>query len=122
MHLLNKNILILLQERETREQFNILHLYKKDIYIHMYNSPYSINYLRGIVRVLLVYAVVLTKGTLNVIGPNIFLEGDVYQLIHFRYILTPPPDQSSLPLESNVFNVHSFILALYICFKCHLRF
>lgn len=68
----------------------------------MYNSPYSINYLRGIVRVLLVYAVVMTKGTLNVIGPNIFLEGDVYQLIHFRY--TPPlPDQSSLPLESNVF-------------------
>lgn len=89
MHLLNKNILILLQERETREQFNILHLYKKDIYIHMYNSPYSINYLRGIVRVLLVYAVVMTKVTLNVIGPNIFLEGDVYQLIHFRY--TPPP-------------------------------
>lgn len=86
----------------------------------MYNSPYSINYLRGIVRVLLVYAVVMTKGTLNVIG-NIFLEGDVYQLIHFRY--TPPlPDQSSLPLESNVFNVHSSILALYICFKCHLRF
>lgn len=57
----------------------------------MYNSPYSINYLRGIVRVLLVYAVVLTNDTLNVIGPNIFLEGGVYQLIQFRYILTLPP-------------------------------
>lgn len=90
----------------------------------MYNFPYSINYLGGNVQVLLVYAILLTKGTLNVIGPNIFLDGGVYQLIHFRYILTPPPlpDQSSLPLESNVFNVHSFILALYICFKCHLRF
>lgn len=41
----------------------------------MYNSPYSIKYLRGIVRVLLVYAVVMTKGTLNVIGPNIFWRG-----------------------------------------------
>lgn len=41
----------------------------------MYNSPYSINYLRGIVRVLLVYAVVMTKGTLNVIGLNIFWRG-----------------------------------------------
>lgn len=57
----------------------------------MYNSPYSINYLRGIVRVLLVYSVVMTKGTLNVIGPNFFLEGGVYQLIQFRYILTLPP-------------------------------
>lgn len=75
----------------------------------MYNSPYSINYLRGIVRVLLVYAVVMTKGTLNVIGPNIFLEGDVYQLIHFRYI--PPPG----PILPPNFNFHSSILALYIC-------
>lgn len=80
----------------------------------MYNSPYSINYLRGIVRVLLVYSVVMTKGTLNVIGPNIFLEGDVYQLIHFRYI--PPPDQSSLPLESNVFliSILPFLLYIYV--------
>lgn len=89
----------------------------------MYNSPYSINYLRGIVRVLLVYSVVMTKGTLNVIGPNIFLEGDVYQLIHFRYI-PPPPDQSSLPLESNVFliSILPFLLYIYMCFICHLRF
>lgn len=79
----------------------------------MYNSPYSINYLRGIVRVLLVYAVVMTKGTLNVIGPNIFLEGDVYQLIHFRYT---PPSRTNPPSHWNqmFFNFHSSILALYI--------
>lgn len=79
----------------------------------MYNSPYSINYLRGIVRVLLVYSVVMTKGTLNVIGPNIFLEGDVYQLIHFRY--TPPPGPILPPIGIKCFfNFHSSILALYI--------
>lgn len=88
----------------------------------MYNSPYSINYLRGIVRVLLVYAVVMTKGTLNVIG-NIFLEGDVYQLIHFRY--TPPPPGPILPpigIKCFLISILPFLLYIYMCFICHLRF
>lgn len=80
----------------------------------MYNSPYSINYLRGIVRVLLVYAVVMTKGTLNVIGPNIFLEGDVYQLIHFRY--TPPPGPILPPIGIKCFliSILPFLLYIYV--------
>lgn len=117
MHLLNKNILILLQERKTREQFNILHLYKKDIYIYVYTC--ITNYLWGIVRVLLVYAVVLTNDTLNVIGPNIFLEGNVYQLIHFRYILTPPlpHPRTNPPSHWNqmyLMSILSFLLYIYI--------
>lgn len=88
----------------------------------MYNSLYSINYLRGIVRVLLVYSVVMTKGTLNVIGPNIFLEGDVYQLIHFRY--TPPPSKPTLPPIGIKCIYCPFFHScfIYMCFICHLRF
>lgn len=80
----------------------------------MYNSPYSINYLRGIVRVLLVYAVVMTKGTLNVIGPNIFLEGDVYQLIHFRYIPPVQTNPSSHWNQMYLLSILPFLLYIYV--------